>query len=239
MSSAADPPGYIKICGLTRLGQVGALVESGADAIGINLIPSSPRAVTPDLAAQLVQAVREHAQRGQRQVECVGLVAAPDLAREAAHDPAILGVEVQAIQAALGFDRVQLYSPQPARLFAALGRPAWAFFAARIGSAADAERCADWPGQPLVVDARVSGGLGGSGQLLDWQLVRSLSARRALMLAGGLTPDNVAHAICALRPWGVDVASGVEAGQPGVKDIGRCAAFVRAARAAFAGRTRC
>lgn len=222
--------GYIKICGLTRPDQVEELVQCGTDAIGINLIPSSKRAVSRGVAAELVQAIREHSQRARRRVECVGLVA-PGAGRGA-------GVEVQALQAELEFDRVQLHTPEPGQLSAELGNPRWAVFAARIGSAADVQHCATWPGDPLLVDALVPGSLGGTGHAFDWQLVSELSAQRSLILAGGLTPANVATAIMTVRPWGVDVASGVEAGEPGIKDLARSAAFVRAARDAFAAQVR-
>ena len=89
-------------------------------------------------------------------------------------------------------------------------------------------------GQPLtpLLDAHVPGQYGGTGQTGDWSLAAALAAEERIMLAGGLKPENVADAVRAVRPWGVDVASGVEvAGQPGVKDATRIAAFIRAARA--------
>ncbi len=84
-----------------------------------------------------------------------------------------------------------------------------------------------------MVDAKVPGHLGGTGRTLDWNWVVPLAVRRSLILAGGLTPGNVAVAIAQVRPWGVDVASGVEVpGQPRSKDYDRMRRFVEAARSA-------
>jgi len=90
------------------------------------------------------------------------------------------------------------------------------------------------PGDYVMVDARVEGSLGGTGHTFDWTLVRGLASRRRLVLAGGLTPGNVAEAIASVGPWCVDVASGVESA-PGVKDMGKVWAFVDAARRAKVG----
>ena len=108
-----------------------------------------------------------------------------------------------------------------------------AYKAMRIGSAADVARARSYPGEYLLVDARVDGALGGTGKTLEWSLVAELAAQRKLTLAGGLTPDNVTDAIRAVRPYCVDVASGVERA-PGVKDEAKVRAFVERARAALA-----
>jgi phosphoribosylanthranilate isomerase len=82
----------------------------------------------------------------------------------------------------------------------------------------------------LLVDAHKSGSYGGTGTLADWSKAAALARQRPLLLAGGLSPDNVAEAIGQVRPWGVDVSSGVETG--GVKETARIEAFIRAAHAA-------
>ena len=88
-------------------------------------------------------------------------------------------------------------------------------------------------GEPLLVDAFVPGELGGTGQLADWSLAERLARARKVVLAGGLAPTNVASAVRSVRPFGVDVASGVELpGRPGEKDWAAVEAFIRAARAA-------
>ena len=98
-------------------------------------------------------------------------------------------------------------------------------------SAADVDRARAYPGEQLLVDARVEGRLGGTGHTVDWDLVAPLARERKLTLAGGLTPENVAAAIERVGPWCVDVASGVEvAGEARRKDLGKVQAFVQAVR---------
>jgi hypothetical protein len=90
------------------------------------------------------------------------------------------------------------------------------------------------PGQPaFLIDARVPHAYGGTGQTADWERARAIAARYPIFLAGGLTPRNIAAAVATVRPWGVDVASGVESA-PGRKDHAKVRAFVTAARAALA-----
>jgi len=109
-----------------------------------------------------------------------------------------------------------------------------AYKAIGISNATDAARAAEYGGDRLLVDAKsgTPGVLGGTGQTFDWSLVATLAARRDLIVAGGLTPDNVADAVRALEPFGVDVASGVELpGNPRKKDAALVHAFVAAVRA--------
>jgi phosphoribosylanthranilate isomerase len=88
------------------------------------------------------------------------------------------------------------------------------------------------PPAAVLIDSHVPGQMGGTGHRAPWHLLQHFDAGVPLVLAGGLTPDNVAEAVALVRPWGVDVASGVERA-PGVKDPDRVAAFVRNARAAL------
>jgi phosphoribosylanthranilate isomerase len=104
-----------------------------------------------------------------------------------------------------------------------------AYKAVRVGSEEDVALAEAMPGDYVMVDARVAGALGGTGHAFEWSLVVGLAKRRKLVLAGGLTPENVRSAVELVRPWCVDVASGVESA-PGVKDLGRVRAFVEAAR---------
>ena len=99
--------------------------------------------------------------------------------------------------------------------------------------AADVERARAYPGEHLLVDAKVEGLLGGSGTAFDWDLVKDLARERRLTLAGGLRPENVGRAAREVRPYCVDVASGVEpAGSPGEKDLAKVRAFIEAVRRA-------
>lgn len=95
----------------------------------------------------------------------------------------------------------------------------------------DVARAEAMPGDYVMVDTKVQGALGGTGQTFDWNLVVGLAKRRRMVLAGGLVPGNVARAIEQVHPWCVDTASGVEQ-SPGVKDRAKVAAFIAAARAA-------
>jgi phosphoribosylanthranilate isomerase len=200
---------WVKICGITTLEQAWACVELGVDAIGVNLVDGSPRRVDETLARRIAQDVGDR-------VLVVAVVANRSLAT------------MREIRAATGVGCLQLHGDEPAADVAAL--LPHAYKAVRIGSAADAAAADAMPGEYVMVDARVEGALGGTGRTVDWALVAPIAKRRRLVLAGGLTPENVRDAVAAVRPWCVDVASGVESA-PGIKDPGKVAAFVRAARA--------
>jgi phosphoribosylanthranilate isomerase len=208
------PGVYVKICGLTSPEQADAVAALGPDAIGLNLIPSSKRFVAPDAALRIAEAVRGR-------VEIVGVVAdvPPDRLRE--------------LRERTGCDVFQLHGAETPEQVAALG--ALAFKALRIAGAADVAQARAFPGDRLLVDAWVPGALGGTGESFDWELLGDLPVQRRLVLAGGLRPDNVAAAVRRVRPYGVDIASGVERGSPRLKDLELVSAFIRAARAAASG----
>jgi phosphoribosylanthranilate isomerase len=108
-----------------------------------------------------------------------------------------------------------------------------AYKAVAIAGPEDVARASEYGGERLLVDAKVPGELGGTGARFDWSLAVPLTKRRDLIVAGGLTPENVAEAMRALSPFGVDVASGVEMRQnPRAKDPAKLSAFVAAVRAA-------
>jgi phosphoribosylanthranilate isomerase len=201
---------FVKICGITRVEDALLCIEAGASAIGLNFVPASRRRVDEGTASRIVQAVAGR-------IEVIAVVA--DLP---------LG-EIARLRALLRFDWVQLHGDEsPGDLTAALPH---AFKAVRIGAEADVRAARGYGGERLLVDAKVPGEAGGTGVRLDWSLVRGLARERVLILAGGLVPENVGEAVQAVRPWGVDVASGVESA-PGIKDPERVRAFVAGARAA-------
>jgi len=200
----------IKICGVTSAEQAIACVELGADAIGVNFVPSSARRVDVPTARAITETVRDR-------VLVVAVVA----------DMTVAAMRALAEATAVGC--LQLHGNEPAEDVAAL--LPHAYKAIRVASAEDVRRAEDMPGEFVMVDAKVAGVLGGSGQTVDWSLVTGLAKRRKLVLAGGLTPENVRDAIAEVRPWCVDVASGVEV-SPGVKDLAKVKAFVDAVRAA-------
>lgn len=200
---------YVKICGVTRESDLEVCVTAGASAIGLNLVPGSRRRVSPGRARDLAAAAAGR-------IEVVLVVA--DLA------PA----ELAALRGEVGGDWVQLHGHESPEQLRESGPRA--LKAVGIETAADVDVAARYPGPRLLVDAK-SPALGGTGRSFDWALVRRLAAERELVLAGGLTPENVADAVVAVRPFGVDVASGVESA-PGIKDPAQVEAFVKNARAA-------
>ena len=200
----------VKICGITTLEQAWACVELGVDAIGVNLVDTSPRRVDETLARKIAHEVGDR-------VLVVAVVANRTVDA------------MRAIREGTGVGCLQLHGDEaPADVSALLPH---AYKAVRVGDPADVATADGMPGEYVMVDARVAGALGGTGRTVDWALVAPLASRRRLVLAGGLTPENVREAVAAVRPWCVDVASGVETA-PGIKDMRRVAAFVRAAREA-------
>jgi phosphoribosylanthranilate isomerase len=202
----------IKICGVTSAEQARACVEAGADSVGVNFVASSVRRVDVETATAIVRAIGSTAL-------VVGVVAGMTVAA------------MRALRDATGVGCLQLHGDETADDVAAL--LPHAYKAIRVASAADVAVARAMPGDYVLVDAKVEGSLGGTGHALDWSLVAGLAATRRLVLAGGLTPTNVAQAIEAVRPWCVDVASGVESA-PGVKDLTKVRAFVEAVRSASA-----
>lgn len=198
----------IKICGITSVEDARDAVRLGADAIGLNFVPSSPRRIDRARAQAIVRAVGDA-------TLVVGVVADLDV-------PAM-----RELVAATGLGCLQLHGDEPPEALSPL--LPHAYKALRVASAADVAQASRYPGDYLLVDAKVDGALGGTGATFDWSLVEELARTRKLTLAGGLHPSNVAEAVRRVRPYCVDVASGVERA-PGVKDPDKVAAFIRAAR---------
>jgi len=200
----------VKVCGVTTVEQAVACVELGVDAIGVNLVPASPRRVDEAAARAIAQAVGDRT-----------LVVA-----------VIADLPVDAMRALLqrtGAGCIQLHGAEsPDDVAAVLPH---AYKAVGIAGPEDVARAEAMPGDYVMVDAKVPGSLGGTGHTFDWSLVAGLAKTRRLVLAGGLRPENVAAAVAAVGPWCVDVASGVES-SPGVKDMGKVEAFLREARRA-------
>lgn len=203
-----------KICGFTRADEAAHAAGLGADFLGLNFWPRSRRFVATDLAADLAAAARA-ARPG---VAIVGLFV----------DPLI--DDVAAVHARLGLDVVQLHGDEHPDLVAALcaaGLTVWKAHA--VSGAVAIARLADWPADAHLLDAP-SAGRGGSGTTFDWALAAAATtAGHRIVLAGGLTPANVAAAIAATTPYAVDVASGVERA-PGLKDPALVEAFLAAVR---------
>lgn len=215
----------IKICGVTTPGDAVLAVEAGADAVGINFFRGSVRYVSPGAAAPIVEAIR-----GKATPVAVFVNEVPERIAE--------------ICGKLGIGVVQLSGRENAASAARIRYPLIKAVHVENGSWIAAFR--DFPCRAFLLDASVAGEYGGTGKPLDWEalgrttggpFVRfgtggSAVSGRPWMLAGGLTPENVAGAIRAARPFGVDVASGVETA-PGRKDKGKMKAFVDRARGGF------
>jgi phosphoribosylanthranilate isomerase len=214
----------IKICGITRPQDARTAVEAGADAIGLNFYPHSPRAIDRRRARAIVAGLPA-------KIIKVGLFVNAQPA------------EICRTCDALGLDLIQLHGDEPPELLSALGgRPLMKAF--RAAGAEGLRTILDYlqtcrtlgclP-RMILLDAPLIPGFGGSGKLADWSLARQYLEEYptpALVLAGGLRADNVAEAIHATGAGAVDTASGVEL-QPGIKDPAAIAAFVRAARAGW------
>jgi len=214
----------VKICGITRIEHGLAAARAGADAIGLVLWSGTPRCVTPAGAAAIAAAMPPF-------VSIVGLFVDPS------------PEEVRAVLAAVPLAVLQFHGHEPPEQCRAFGRPYLKAIAVRreageSGLLEYAGRYADAAG--LLFDAPPAGGLpGGTGQRFDWDLLSPSvqeQLARPVVLSGGLHAGNVAAAIRALRPWAVDVSSGVEAVgadgnvQRGVKDPVRIAAFIEEVR---------
>lgn len=200
---------HVKVCGITNLEDALAAVEDGADMLGFNFYARSPRYVSPGEALRIVG----HLPDG---VSCVGVFV---------NEPAPAEVERIAREAGLG--AVQLHGDETPEYCQSL-RGLTTIKALRVGADYDAESAAAYGTDAVLLDAYVAGARGGTGHTFDWSLA-GLTRERVprLFLAGGLNPDNVAAAVAAVRPYAVDVCSGVET-SPGRKSPELIRRFVKA-----------
>lgn len=202
----------IKICGLKRVEDALVAVESGADFIGLMFFLRSQRYITPETAAEISSAVR-----GRAKTVGVFVNADPEEMNRAARES--------------GLDYIQLSGSEGAETVRALEVPAIDVIHMRHGLTPEslAEQVTRTPAEIVLLDTAREGIFGGTGEAFDWDLVPELP--KPVMLAGGLRPDTVVEAIRRVRPWGVDVSSGVELN--GEKDQGQIRAFIAAARGAL------
>lgn len=201
----------VKICGITRIEDALAAVAAGADAIGFVFHPDSPRQVTPEQAARIVAALPPF-------VTTVGLFVDADEQR------------IRDTLAQVPLSLLQFHGDETQAQCRIYGRP-W-IKALRVQPGQDvAALMAGWPGAAgILLDAYHPTQHGGTGLQFDWSLVPHCSAM-PIILAGGLTPANVAEAIRSTRPYAVDVSGGVEASK-GVKDADKIEAFMAGVRSA-------
>lgn len=201
----------VKICGITNLDDARHASACGADALGFVFYPGSPRCIDPDQARRIIAELPPL-------VTTVGLFVNEH------------PVRIREMVEFCGLDTVQLHGDEdplqchypPCRVIKAL----------RLKPGMDDACLAAYRVSALLLDAYVPDVYGGTGHRCDWDQAAGFAARHRILLAGGLTPDNVAAAVRQVRPYGVDVSSGVEK-QPGQKDPEKVALFIRMAKEAL------
>jgi len=206
----------VKICGITSVGDAQAAVEAGASALGFVFWPKSPRFIEPREAREIVS-------RLPALVVPVGVFVNQPVAH------------VKGVAALVGLGAVQLHGDEDVLYTASLEYPL--IKAVSLETDVDADRIDIWPRRTtLLLDVHDPIRRGGTGRTIDWHAAASVAARHRTLLAGGLTPDNVVDAIEQVRPFGIDVSSGVER-SPGVKDHARIRALFEALNGHYPSRS--
>lgn len=200
----------VKICGLTSIADALMCVEAGADLIGLNFYAKSPRYVSRDSARAMASRLKS-------------LPKPPTLVGVFVNETA---ETMKSVLAECGLDLAQLSGDEPDEVLQALGERGFKVIRSYQAPITN--------NQLLLFDAHAAGHYGGTGQTADWEsaarlATRSRATQGRLLLAGGLTPENVSAAVTRVRPWGVDVASGVESA-PGVKDQLKVQLFIERAQ---------
>jgi len=214
----------VKICSVQKAEHIIAAAEAGADFVGLNFVPGVRRQLSEGKAKRMIQEYWDKHKSG---------------------DPRLVGIfvdqpldDVNRILEYCDLDMAQLSGQEPLDYCLHVERPVIKAVHVPVGQPvgliantldavlAELEAAGILP----LLDPEVAEGHGGTGQAFDWAVAQELASRHLLLLAGGLTPENVGRAVRKVRPWGVDVSSGVESG--GIKAPGRIARFVREARTA-------
>jgi phosphoribosylanthranilate isomerase len=210
----------VKICGVTTLSEARAAVDAGADAVGFNFWPESPRFIEVPVARAIIASLPPF-------VSKVGVFVNEEVDR-------VMGTASSA-----GVDTVQLHGDETPdvcarlRLFDHL-KGVSLIKAMRVESEEDLEGVSAYPVGALLLDTKVKGTYGGTGKRFNWDLAVKASAFAPIILAGGLKIENVGEAIRSVRPFAIDVCSGVES-SPGVKDEEKMRAFMAEVRKANGG----
>lgn len=197
----------IKICGIKTLTDALAAIQAGADYLGFNFYPKSLRFVEKSACAEIASVL----QREHPHIKLVGVFVNAS------------AEEIQVTMEACGLSLAQLHGDESVEMLKRLNGKA---FKAFRGIPESVDEFAINQPPAFLLDASVKGVYGGSGVTTDWDKAAELANKYPFFLAGGLTPENVAEAIRRVKPWGVDVASGVESA-PGKKDAKKMARFVR------------
>jgi phosphoribosylanthranilate isomerase len=197
----------IKICGIKTMPDALAAIDAGADYLGFNFYPGSVRYIKKETCKQIAVVLK----REYSGIKLVGVFVNSSLD------------EVRNILETCFLDLAQLHGDETPEMVSALAGKAYKAFR---GIPQRIDGFARESAPMFLVDASVKGSYGGTGVTADWPVAAELAQRYPLLLAGGLTPENVAQAVRQVRPWGVDVASGVEAA-PGEKEASKMKAFVQ------------
>jgi len=203
----------IKICGIKTITDALAAMDAGADLIGFNFYPKSPRYVEVGMVRNIMSVVRQDGR-----AKSVGVFVNASVG------------EILATMDTLGLNLAQLHGDETVEMLSQLDGKG---FKAFRGIPESVDGFVKGKSPAFLLDASVKGMYGGSGVTADWNGAAELTRKYPLLLAGGLTPENVAEAVGRVKPWGVDVASGVESA-PGEKDAKKMKAFVQAVRAGSA-----
>lgn len=198
----------IKICGITNLEDALMAVEAGADALGFVFFHKSPRHISPDHAAAIIRQLPPF-------VQTAGLFVNAECAT------------VNATADRCGLDIIQLHGEEPPEFCTAVNRRIIKAF--RVKDIASLARLKEYQVAGFLLDAWSPAAHGGTGTTFDWDIAAAAAVQDRIILAGGLTPENVTGAVQKVRPYAVDVSSGVESA-PGKKDAAKIRLFIRAVR---------
>lgn len=219
----------VKICGISDVKHARAAAALGADFVGMVFAPSR-RQVTLGEAKRIAAALRKAGSTESPGAGADGIERSLNARR-----PLLVGVfadqdadTINAIAADVGLDLVQLSGSEPWEMCSHLNRPIFKCMKVRRGESADDIAPHLHEGAIILLDPYVEGTYGGTGTTLDWSVAADIASNRPTVLAGGLTPGNVAEAVATVHPWAVDVSSGVET--DGIKDSNKIRAFIAAAR---------
>jgi phosphoribosylanthranilate isomerase len=200
----------VKICGITSYEDAVLALDQGVDALGFNFFPRSPRYVHPTVARRIIERIPPFTVN-------VGLFVQAPQPEDVVEAARVARVQV-----------LQLHGDESPEYCRELG--AWPLIkAVRIGSEPIDQNLEDYPVQAFLLDSRDDVLFGGTGKSFDWEQALAIKKLRPVILAGGLRPDNVAKAIHAVMPYGIDVCSGVESA-PGKKDGGKLKDFMNEVR---------
>ncbi|MEK6302554.1 MAG: phosphoribosylanthranilate isomerase [Acidobacteriota bacterium] len=197
----------VKICGIRSLEEAEAAVDAGADALGFNFWPRSPRHISPEAADKIIAVLPPF-------VASVGVFV--NEARQT----------IETIASDLRLDAVQLHGDESPEFCASI-KTVKTIKALRVSEGFEAQSVKSYRVSMILLDAGLAGSYGGTGTTLNWRTAAECAKLAPIILAGGLTAENVAEAITTVRPAAIDVCSGVEA-EPGRKDLNKLRSFMLA-----------